>query len=386
MLWYTARANGGAMSDVARLPATGSNLEKVLDKLEKSKQALANLVLVGKPTARIEELKSAIFGGEESFSTDQKSSIGSFVNILTLTTFDKPTIEHKINLFQNDLENNTNSDIKNSLCHIAWVIIGEFTQESVVEHIKVIRVLNALKIPVLIVLWLDPAKKAVIEGLRAICAKADVTILGICALGAASHSQSADYQPLLVQTYQGLPEACRSSFAAAQRLDTELKRSEARGYVDAAAEALGQLEETAVPFSEMVAIVPIQVTMIMGISRMYGFKFSRGAVIPMVTAIAGSSGLTIAGRAVASSLLKFIPGAGAKASEAIAAKASEAPTRGFGGLYIKFIDRFFERHGRHPTLGEITDLFPEFWKNRKQLDSAEPNREGPPENPGPRLK
>lgn len=64
---------------------------------------------------------------------------------------------------------------------------------------------------------------------------------------------------------------------------------------------------TPIPFSDAVAIVPIQVGMIETVSVIFGLDLSTGFLTTLVTASPGSTSGTLVGRAVVGSLLKMIP-------------------------------------------------------------------------------
>jgi small GTP-binding protein len=159
-------------------------------------------------------------------------------------------------------------------------------------------------------------------------------------------------------TIQVIPEGLRRAFVAAQKVDIELKKSQSRIIVALAATSAAGIGATPIPFSDAVGIVPIQIGMIAGISATFGLSFNESFLYSIVGSIVTGAGGTIAGRAIVSGLLKFIPGIGSAAGGTIAATTAAALTTGFGTTYITVLEKLFIRNNGEPaTQEEVVTAF-----------------------------
>lgn len=109
---------------------------------------------------------------------------------------------------------------------------------------------------------------------------------------------------LLDATYEKMPEAVQPALAAAQRVNFELKKRSAKKIIAAAATSAGAVGATPVPFADASLLVPIQMTMMGSIARVYG--------VPLNSALAASLASTAlavqAGRTLVAGALKLLPG------------------------------------------------------------------------------
>jgi hypothetical protein len=108
-------------------------------------------------------------------------------------------------------------------------------------------------------------------------------------------------------TFELVPEGQKRAFVAAQKVDIALKKQKSHGIVAAAAVSAGIMAATSIPFSDAVAIVPIQVVMLAGISATFGLSIDYMSLSTLVGSILAGPGGTFAGRTIVSSLLKLIP-------------------------------------------------------------------------------
>lgn len=116
-----------------------------------------------------------------------------------------------------------------------------------------------------------------------------------------------------------LPEAQRNAFAAAQKVDLSQKVSRSNKIVATSATLAGATGATPIPFSDAIAIVPIQVGMLASVSITFGLKADEAFLKTLVASTITGAGASLAGRAIVSNLLKLIPGAGSLIGGAISA-------------------------------------------------------------------
>lgn len=159
-------------------------------------------------------------------------------------------------------------------------------------------------------------------------------------------------------TMQVVPEGLKRAFTAAQKVDIGLKKRQSRAIVaTAAASALG-IGAAPIPFSDAFLIVPIQVGMLAGISATFGLSIDESFLTTVVGSILTGSGATLAGRAIVSGLLKFIPGVGSITGGALAGTTAAALTTAFGEAYIAALEMLFtDGEGEPPTSEEVAEAF-----------------------------
>jgi uncharacterized protein (DUF697 family) len=165
-------------------------------------------------------------------------------------------------------------------------------------------------------------------------------------------------QELVELTMELVPEGQRRAFTAAQRVDIELKKTRSRMLITGAATSAAGIAYSPIPFSDWMAIVPIQVAMIAGITATFGLSLSAAAMSAIIGSVVTGTGATLAGRAIVSGLLKFVPGIGTALGGTISAATAIAMTTAFGEAYISTLALLFTNsNGEPPTESEVVEAF-----------------------------
>lgn len=138
---------------------------------------------------------------------------------------------------------------------------------------------------------------------------------------------------LVELTMQVVPEGLKRAFRAAQKVDIDLKKTQSHAIVAGAAASVAGIAAAPIPFSDAIAIVPIQVGMLASISATFGLSIDESFLSTIVGSMVAGAGGTLAGRAIVSGLLKLIPGIGSIAGGVIAATTAAALTTAFGEAY-----------------------------------------------------
>jgi uncharacterized protein (DUF697 family)/GTP-binding protein EngB required for normal cell division len=119
---------------------------------------------------------------------------------------------------------------------------------------------------------------------------------------------------LVTETLALAPEGDKDAFRIAQRLNLPWKREMARPIIATAAAAAAGAATVPLPVSDALTLAPIQLTMMGRIAAIYDLEvktmLSAGALAQF--------GVQVAGRALATSFLKLIPGAGVVVNAAVA--------------------------------------------------------------------
>lgn len=163
-----------------------------------------------------------------------------------------------------------------------------------------------------------------------------------------------------------IPEGKRNAFAAAQKADMNFKKKRVRTIVAGAVTAAAATGASPIPFSDLAILAPVQVTMLAGITTIYGFELSKASLITLAGSLVGVGGAALAGRAIVSNLLKLIPAIGTMAGGAISATTAATLTTALGAAYIRTLETFFtENPDARPNPEELADrLMDELRKGR----------------------
>lgn len=165
-------------------------------------------------------------------------------------------------------------------------------------------------------------------------------------------------QDLVAVTMEVVPEGQRRAFTAAQKVDLALKKRHAHRLVAGAAASAAAVGATPIPFSDAVAIVPIQMAMLAGITATFGMSFDKGFLTSLLASVVTGTGATMAGRTLVSGLLKLIPIGGSLVGGAISATTAAAVTTAFGEAYVATLAALYQRQGGEPpTPAQVLETF-----------------------------
>lgn len=166
-------------------------------------------------------------------------------------------------------------------------------------------------------------------------------------------------------TMQLVPEGQKRAFTAAQKVDIDLKKSLSHKIVAGAAASAAGIAVAPIPFSDAIAIVPIQIAMIAGITATFGLAFNESFLSSIVASVVTGAGASFAGRTIVSGLLKFIPGVGSVVGGTIAAATAVALTTAFGEAYIAALELLFiSNNGEPPTPEQVVEVFRKQYSQR----------------------
>ncbi|GHR00012.1 GTPase [Helicobacter pylori] len=120
--------------------------------------------------------------------------------------------------------------------------------------------------------------------------------------------------------------------------------------------AAGAAGLTPIPFSDALAIAPIQAGMIYKMNDAFGVKIKDSVVASLITGLLGVTAVAQVGRTLVNGLLKFIPVVGSVAGGATAAVITE----GIGFAYLKVLKKCFNDETgevKLPAMDTIKSLF-----------------------------
>jgi uncharacterized protein (DUF697 family)/GTP-binding protein EngB required for normal cell division len=172
---------------------------------------------------------------------------------------------------------------------------------------------------------------------------------------------------LVEQTLRLLPEANKAAMAAAQRVILQPKMDHARVAVKAACKAAATIAMNPIPFSDAALLAPVQIGMIVAITRRMGVELSEEAWKALVAGVAGPLLAMIAGRMLAGAvgnLLKAIPGVGSLAGGSLNAAVAYGLTKALGEAYLAWLVGRLEQ-GAAPGIDEIKAFLGSSWFSSK---------------------
>ncbi|WP_295362208.1 GTPase family protein [uncultured Pseudoramibacter sp.] len=150
-------------------------------------------------------------------------------------------------------------------------------------------------------------------------------------------------------TYRVIPEEVREAFVVVGK-DLALKKKRARRLVATASATAAGIGAVPIPGQDAAILIPEQISMLAGITVIYGMDFHKSDVI----AVIGPLLATITGRTIVAELPKLIPGAGTAAGSVISAATAASLTSALGETTIIILEKMAK--------GEI---HPEDLKNKK---------------------
>jgi uncharacterized protein (DUF697 family) len=247
----------------------------------------------------------------------------------------------------------------------AWLCIDE--QNPTIDDAEraLVRALAAAAVPVLIAVTKGWSARAITPTVERIFPDAQVVhrVVAVPRFDEAGRLTAATgLEKLVRDTLHRLPARKRHGFAAAQQVLWEPRLAAARAVMRRAVTAASAAAATPIPFAHAVALVPIQVAMLAGISRALGLALDQAAVQAVAAAALGCTASTLGGRALAAGLLKLVPGVGSVVGGVINSAVAASVTRMLGEAYLEFVSMTMGRKGRLPDPAEIIAHLKAGWR------------------------
>lgn len=140
---------------------------------------------------------------------------------------------------------------------------------------------------------------------------------------------------------------------------------ESKNIIHVVAGAAGGVGLIPIPFSDALAIVPIQAGMIYKMNDAFGVKMEDSVATSLITGLLGVTAVAQVGRTIVSGLLKFIPVVGSVAGGATAAVITE----GIGFAYLKALEKCFNDEIGEVKLPAMDTIIPLFKESYLSLDT-----------------
>lgn len=230
--------------------------------------------------------------------------------------------------------------------HVVWYCVRGMDRRFEPFEAEFVRRLDALDLPVIVVLTQVPRDAAGRLHPDAVALAQHITDLGLPIVDGHPYLTYALEDPfsgqssygltaLLEATFRGAPAAVHAALTAAQQIDQRRKAAQARRFIAGTAAGAAATAATPIPFSDATVLVPLQLAMMARISQLYQVPVDRAALM----AVASTTVATQAGRASVTGLLKLIPGAGSVAGGAIGAAVASSFTYAMGEAWLAVVER-----------------------------------------------
>ncbi len=147
---------------------------------------------------------------------------------------------------------------------------------------------------------------------------------------------------------------------------------ESKKIIHLASGAVGSVGLIPIPFSDALAIAPIQAGMIYKMNDAFGVELENSVAASLITGLLGVTAIAQVGRTLVNGFLKFIPVVGSVAGSATAVIITE----GIGFAYLKVLEKCFNDETGEVKLpdevGMITSLFKENYLNLDTIKQLKP--------------
>lgn len=327
------------------------NLKKIIeDAMNVAKANIndVNIIIAGKTGVGKSTLINAIFEGNLATTGSGKpvtSKIAEYRKegipiVLTDTKgLEIQDYQEIISELEKYITTKNNDSNPNNHIHMAWVCIDEGSRRIEDAEIHLCEFLSS-KIPVIGVI----TKAISDEGFRRKvqeCLPTCKNVVRVNSLPIPFNEFTipvSGLEDLVELSMEILPEAQRNAFAMAQKVDLKQKIKRAHKIVAASAITAAGAAAVPIPFSDAMAIVPIQVTMLAGISYSFGLKTDKALLSTLVSSTITGASASFLGRTIVANIFKFFPGIGSGVGGAISGTVAATLTTIFGEAYIKTLE------------------------------------------------
>ncbi|GHR24954.1 hypothetical protein VN1250_06560 [Helicobacter pylori] len=150
---------------------------------------------------------------------------------------------------------------------------------------------------------------------------------------------------------------------------------ESKTIIHVAAGVAGAAGLIPIPFSDALAIAPIQAGMIYKMNDAFGVKMKDSVAASLITGLLGVTAVAQVGRTLVNGLLKFIPGVGSVVGAVISGTTAAIITKGIGFAYLKALKKCFNDETgevKLPAMDTIKSLFKESYLSLDTIKKLKP--------------
>lgn len=200
-----------------------------------------------------------------------------------------------------------------------------------------------MQVPILVVLTQSVPKKKAAE-MKGLIEKENLDIIKVVPVLAQDMDFDDEYiarsyglDSLIDVMTEVLPDELQSTLQNVQIASLESKKKASEAAIAAAVVASFGAGFAPIPFSDAALLIPAQVSMIAGITVIFGMDVNKSFLTGFVSSTIGAAGTTVLGKTIVANLLKLIPGIGTAVGGAISGATAGVLTTALGFAYIQIM-------------------------------------------------
>ena len=340
--------------------------ELVRSALSESFLEHVNLLIVGRTGVGKGTLINAVFQGDYAhtgqglpvtMSTEELSKEGIPFTIIDSRGLELSDYEQTLEALQTFVQaRQESSDVDHNI-HFGWLCIQEPGRRVEDAEIALLEFFKAHGVPVIVVITKAVSDQGFCAKVESILPQAEavISVNSIeMVLDDGRRIPPSGLEQLVSVTMDMIPEKYRQTFAVVQRVSLQEKVSRAHRAVAGFAAASTAIGAQPLPFADAVALVPIQISMLVKITHIFGLDLTEGFIAALVASAAGTTAATFAGKTLVSSLFKLVPGAGTLVGGALGGATAGLMTTALGEAYILTLRLLYEESdGDDPPSPEL---------------------------------
>lgn len=283
------------------------------------------------------------------------------------------SVDNLLEAVKSQIEEGIKSGDISKAIHCIWYCIStpshRFEQTEIDFLKRFLDETESYNVPVIIVLTQSYSKKDAKE-LKSIIENENLNVAKVVPVLAEDYEIDEDYtakayglDKLSEVMNNVIPDGVKKTFVAVQIANLQLKKDRATAIVATSAVAAAAIGAVPIPFSDAALLVPEQISMLAGITAVFGLPVEKATLMTIITATIGTTGTTVLGKSVVTGLLKLIPGVGSAVGGAISATTAAALSSALGEAYIAILIKVVEGELSMEELTspegreQITDIF-----------------------------
>lgn len=270
----------------------------------------------------------------------------------------------------------------NKAIHCIWYCINTASNRVEPEEIEWLRDLarenTTTEVPIIIILTQSISKPNA-EAMKNLIEDENLDVVQVIPVLAQDYVVDEEYtkkafglDALLAVMTEVLPDELQDTLQNVQKASLKAKKLRAQTAVATATAAAFGEGFSPIPFADCALLIPTQVAMIAGITAIYGLDINKSIITAFVSSALGTGGATIAGKTIASNLLKLVPGAGTVLGGTISGGTAGLITTALGEAYILLMEAVYKGDLKESDLAtedgrkKLKDLFKKKVKEKKE--------------------
>lgn len=270
----------------------------------------------------------------------------------------------------------------NKAIHCIWYCINTASNRVEPEEIEWLRDLarenTTTEVPIIIILTQSISKPNA-EAMKNLIEDENLDVVQVIPVLAQDFVVDEEYtkkafglDALLAVMTEVLPDELQDTLQNVQKASLKAKKLRAQTAVATATAAAFGEGFSPIPFADCALLIPTQVAMIAGITAIYGLDISKSIITAFVSSALGTGGATIAGKTIASNLLKLVPGAGTVLGGTISGGTAGLITTALGEAYILLMEAVYKGDLKESDLAtedgrkKLKDLFKKKVKEKRE--------------------